>query len=321
MSLVAISLTILGLIVAALIALVGYSVFTTRRIVANAEKAAPPRGTYIEIEGNRIHYVEQGEGRPILFVHGLGAQLNHFRAPIFPLLSGYRLVALDRPGSGYSTRVRGGKATLTEQARLVAKFIDALKLDRPLLVGHSLGGAVSLMTALNHPDKVAGLALVAPLTAHRDDIPPQFQALAIRSDLKRWLLSQTLAVPKSLQYAEQTLTFVFGPQKWPDDYGTEGGGWSGLRPSHIYASGTDFVALEHEMPAIEKRYGELKMPVGILFGTADRVLEYDRHGLAMRDKVKGLELELLDGIGHMPQFVAAEKTAAFIKRMAAKSFA
>jgi pimeloyl-ACP methyl ester carboxylesterase len=313
-------LLLVALLLLGAAAVAGYWVFATRRITAYSRRMVPVRGKFIDIDGNRIHYVEQGEGRPILFVHGLGAQLHQFRHPLFPLLPGYRLVAFDRPGSGHSSRVRGGNATLTEQARITAKLIDALGLGKPLVVGHSLGGAVSLMTALNHPDKVAGLALIAPLTAHRDDIPPQFQGLAIRSDFKRWLLSNTIMVPKSLKFAEQTLVFVFGPQKWPDDYGTEGGGWAGLQPSHIYASGSDFVALEHEMPAIQARYGELNTPVGILFGTADRVIEYDRHGLSMVDKVRGLELELLDGVGHMPHFVEAEKTAAFIQRMATKAF-
>jgi pimeloyl-ACP methyl ester carboxylesterase len=58
-----------------------------------------------------------------------------------------------------------------------------------------------------------------------------------------------------------------------------------------------------------------------LFGTADRVLSYETHGLAMRDRIVGLELELLNDIGHMPQFVAADQVAAFIRRIAARAFA
>jgi len=62
------------------------------------------------------------------------------------------------------------------------------------------------------------------------------------------------------------------------------------------------------------------MPVGILFGTADRVLDYQAHGVAMQDRVAGLDLELLDGIGHMPQFVAADQVVAFIRKMAGRAF-
>ena len=80
------------------------------------------------------------------------------------------------------------------------------------------------------------------------------------------------------------------------------------------------MAVDSDMPRFIERYGEVDMPVGILFGTADRVLPYELHGLAMQDKIAGLELEMLDGIGHMPQFVAADRVVAFIRRMAGRAF-
>ena len=104
-------------------------------------------------------------------------------------------------------------------------------------------------------------------------MPPEFKGLYIRSRLKRWLMAHTLAVPAALKYAPQTLNFVFGPQKWPADYIIEGGGMVGLRPSHFYATATDTVAIEHDLARIEARYGEISMPAGILFGSADRVLD------------------------------------------------
>ncbi len=196
---------------------VGYFVLATRRIAERAERTIPPAGKFIDIGGSRIHYVETGEGRPIVFVHGLGGQLHHFRHPTFPTLPGYRLIALDRPGSGYSVRAAGASARLPEQAKVVADFIAALRLERPLLVGHSLGGAVALTAALNHPEAVSGVVTLAPLTHMEDAIRAEFRALYIRSPLKRWLIANTTAVPASLKYAPQTLYFVFGPQKWPDD--------------------------------------------------------------------------------------------------------
>ena len=106
----------------------------------------------------------------------------------------------------------------------------------------------------------------------------------------------------------------------PADYPIAGGGYSGLRPSHFYATSSDLVASGLDMPRLEARYGEIKVPVGILFGTADRVLPHKAHGLAMKDRIAGLELELLEGVGHMPQFVATDQVVAFIRRMAAKAF-
>ena len=118
--------------------------WSTRRIARQAERAVPPAGRFIEIDGERIHFIERGAGRPVLLIHGLGGTLHHMRRPLMEGFGdGFRLVALDRPGSGYSTRAAGRDGRLSEQARLIARFIEELGLERPLLVGHSLGGAIA----------------------------------------------------------------------------------------------------------------------------------------------------------------------------------
>jgi pimeloyl-ACP methyl ester carboxylesterase len=100
-----------------------------------------------------------------------------------------------------------------------------------------------------------------------------------------------------------------------------GGGWLGLRPSHYFATSTDVVAVEQDLGRIEKRYREIAMPAGILFGTDDRVLDEAVHGEPMLDKISGLDFERVEGLGHMPQFVQAERVVAFIRRIAARAFA
>jgi pimeloyl-ACP methyl ester carboxylesterase len=296
-------------------------VLVTRLITVRAERLVPATGKFVDIDGNRIHYVETGEGRPIVFLHGLGAQLHQFRHPLFGRMGpGYRLIALDRPGSGYSTRARGATGRLPEQADLVRRFIETLGLERPLLVGHSLGGAVALTLAVEHPDAISGLALLAPLTHLEPDVPKRFGSLYIASPLRRWIMAQTLAVPTSFRYAKQTLDFVFGPQAVPLDYMIEGGGWCGLRPGHFYATSSDLVAIEQDLGRIEQRYGEIAMPTGILFGAADHVLDIGIHGTPMAEKVRALDFEAVDGLGHMPQFVAVERVAAFIERIAGRAF-
>jgi len=190
-----------------------------------------------------------------------------------------------------------------------------------LLVGHSLGGAVALTVALNHPDMISGIVTLAPLTHMEDAIRAEFKGLYITSKIKRWLIAQTTAVPASLKYAPQTLDFVFGPQKWPEDYIIDGGGMLGLRPSHFFATSSDFVAIEKDLGEIEARYAEIRMPAAMMFGSADRVLDYKQHGLPMRDKIAGLDFELVDGLGHMLQFMARERVAEVIKRIAARAFA
>lgn len=300
----------------------GYFVLATRRIAGEAERAVPASGQFLALGRHRIHYVEQGQGRPILFLHGLGGQLHHFRHTLFDRLGGdFHLVAMDRPGSGYSARPAEFSGSLTEQARLVRDFIAAKGLERPLIVGHSLGGAVALALALDHPDSMSGLALLSPLTHVEDELRPEFRSLYVRSSWLRHLLANTIWVPTSLKYAPLTLAFVFGPQQPTKDYAIGGGGLAGLRPSHIYATSSDLVAIEQDLASLEARYEELKMPVGVLFGTADRVIDYRLNAEPLVGRIGNLELELVDGLGHMPQFIEPQRVDAFIRRIAARAFA
>ena len=307
------------LVAAALVVL--YLLFVTWRIRRRAEKLVMPTVKFVSVGGNRIHYVDRGQGPPILMVHGLGGTQFNFQ-PLYPGLEGdFRLVAVDRPGSGFSTRRGITPASPTEQARFLVEFMDAVGLDRPLVVGHSLGGAISLALALDHPERVAGLVLISPLTQHRDDVPPQFAALNIRSPLLRRIVAETISAPTAIRMRQQTLDFVFGPQQPPPDYAVAGGAMAALRPSHFYASSTDFSAIGDSVKASEERYGELAMPVGLVFGSADRVLEVDRHGRPFAERIADVDAVFLEGVGHMPQYSHAGEIEALIRRVAAKAFA
>ncbi|KRB30810.1 MULTISPECIES: alpha/beta fold hydrolase [Mesorhizobium] len=296
-------------------------VLATLWIAAKAQRLVPPVGKFIEIDGNRIHYVDVGEGRPIVFLHGLGAQLHHFRHTLFGHFGpGYRLIALDRPGSGYSVRANGATGRLPEQAALVRRFIERLGLETPLVVGHSLGGAVTLTLAVEHPEAISGIALLAPLTHLETRARQRFDLLYIPSRLLRWVMAYTVAIPLSLRYARPTMEFIFGPQAFPEDYMVAGGGWLGLRPGNFQATSADIVAIEQDLGRIEQRYDEIAMPAGILFGTADRVIDIRIHGEPMRGGIEGLDFEPVDGVGHMPQFVEPRRVIGFIERIGARAF-
>lgn len=322
MSAASILIALLFAVIVLALAVTAYFALATRRIVRQAEKLVPPSEKSVEVDGNRIYYVEKGEGRPILFIHGLGGHLHQLRHPLFDRFGpGYRLIALDRPGSNYSTRPEKFTGRLPEQAEMIVGFIDKLGLEKPLLVGHSLGGAVALAVALDHPDKISGLALISPYTHHNEELPPEFSNLKIRSRPLRRFVAHTFAAPLAIRNAKAVLDLVFGPQQPPADYAVEGGALALLRPQHFYGASTDAMAMELDLPRQQERYGEIRLPAGILFGSADRVLECSKQGLQMKEKLHGLDLEILEGIGHMPQYAVPEKVIAFIRRMAEKAFA
>ncbi|HEX8574173.1 MAG TPA: alpha/beta hydrolase [Allosphingosinicella sp.] len=296
--------------------LAAFSGATARKI----ERAVPRDGELVEVDGGTLHYTDCGSGPPILMIHGLGGQLRNFGRPMVDdLARDYRVVRVDRPGSGYSPRAPGASARLRVQAEAIAELIGILKLDRPLVVGHSLGGALALSLALNHPDVVGGLALIAPLTQVQsiEDVPPVFRPLVIRSPAVRRAVAWTLATPMGMMKAEEALREVFAPEPVPEDFGTEGGGLLAMRPGNFYASSSDLVDLEGELEGMVERYPTLSIPVSILYAPADNLLDSAKHGERTASEIPGAEIELVEG-GHMLPFTQPELTAAFVRRAAAR---
>jgi pimeloyl-ACP methyl ester carboxylesterase len=297
--------------------LAAFSGATARKI----ERAVPRDGELIEVDGDTLHYVDRGGSGPaIVMIHGLGGQIRNFgKAMVDDLARDYRVVLVDRPGSGYSTRAPGRSARLAVQAETIAAFIRTLKLERPLLVGHSLGGALSLSIALNHPDVVGGLALIAPLTQAEAeaDVAPVFKPLIIRSATVRRAISWTLATPMGMAKTKEVLKQIFAPEPVPEDFGTAGGGLLAMRPNNFYASSSDVVDLEGEMEPMVERYATLSLPVSILYGRGDNLLHYAKHGEQTASEIPGGEVEVVEG-GHMLPFTQPELSAAFVRRAAAR---
>ncbi|VVD82892.1 proline iminopeptidase [Pandoraea horticolens] len=289
----------------------------THRVARRAEAAVPPDGQYLDIDGERLHYVDFGQGPAVVFIHGLCGQLRNFAyLPLAALARTHRVVLVDRPGSGYSTRAAQHDGAIASQANAVARLIDTLALERPLVVGHSLGGAVSLALALDHPQRVGALALIAPLTQPVSEVPAAFRALAIRSARWRRWVGRTLAVPIGMMTGRTTLTYVFGPEDAPKDFLVRGGGVLGFRPGNFEAGSVDILAAERDMPSLAARYPALSVPVDILYGRGDRILDYRLQGETMPLASERVQLTLVDG-GHMLPVTQPEATMQWLKDVAA----
>ncbi len=304
------------LVVAALAAL---SVAIARRI----EKAAPPQGGFLDLDGERLHLLDKGAGRPLVMIHGLSGQMGNFTyALVDRLRDDFRVVAFDRPGSGYSTRAPGASAGVRAQAATLAKAIRTLGLEDPVIVGHSLGGAVALAIALDHPDCVGALALIAPATHPVRSAPPVFRGLAaLGSPPLGRFFAWTVATPAGLIGRAWGTRQVFAPEAPPADFALKGGGLLALRPGNVYASAADMIAamrLKEEIESMTRRYGSLRPPVGILFGRSDSILDWRAQGEAMKKALPALDLEIVEG-GHMLPVTQPDICAAFIRRMAAKA--
>jgi pimeloyl-ACP methyl ester carboxylesterase len=304
------------LILIAALSVAGLMLFTWR-IGRRVHAALPPKGRAVEVPGGTIHVREQGQGPAVLLIHGLGGQMAHFDYGVAEQLSDqFRVITVDRPGSGHSARAASTSADLSAQASDLAALIDTLQLGPTIVAGHSLGGAVALTLALEHPHRVAAVGLIAPLTHAQDTVPDVFRALTIRSRPLRTLFAWTLAIPGTISRSPQVLAQVFGPEAVPHDFATRGGGLLSLRPSQFLAASADLQALAGRLPAIEARYPELDVPVAVLFGRDDRILDWKANGEAFVAKVPGATLQLVEG-GHMLPVTNPGLTVSFIRELAA----
>lgn len=139
------------------------SVLVRRLERMELEQVAKP-GKTIDIDGLLLHYVEQGEGHPVILIHGLGGSTYNLRHTIPTLAQHFRVLAVDMLGFGYSGRPPDADYSLTAQSRLILKFMDRLNIPVADVIGHSLGGMVAMRLAASYPQRVCRLVLVASPT-------------------------------------------------------------------------------------------------------------------------------------------------------------
>lgn len=302
----------LGGLLALLAALALFAWTTNRRIDAGFK----PQGRFIDVPGARLHVVDHGTGPVILMVHGLGGHVRHFTYGVEKLLSNnFRVIAVDRPGSGHSLRHQAAGASMQAQADALDALLDQLGVPQATVVGHSLGGAISLMLAARHPHRVKALALVAPLTHTPEGLPAPFRGLDITQPALRKFVAWTFAVPGFIARSPAIMTALFSPETHPKDFATRAGGLMSLKPSQFIAASTDLAAIPDSLPALEASYAHLKLPVAMLYGRGDLVLDPQLHAHAFVAKVAHTQLTLVDG-GHMLPVTQVAQTAAFIEAVA-----
>jgi pimeloyl-ACP methyl ester carboxylesterase len=288
-----------GLLAVGALALAGAAIIVNHRSAA-AERAHPPRGSFVTSEDVRLHYVECGSGPPVVFLHGNGAMIEDM------LISGvidrtarsFRAIAFDRPGFGHTERPRGSSWTAAAQAALLPRAFALLGIDRPIVVGHSWGTMVALALALDHPGHVSGLVLASGYyypTARADAVLFSPPAIPLLGDI----LCYTVAPLIGEAMAPRMFKKMFAPQPVPCRFEQEFPVGLVVRPSQIRASSEDASNMITDAKALSERYTELSCPVAILAGDADGVVDYQKQALRLHEELDGSTLDIFAGVGHM----------------------
>ena len=301
-----------------LISLIALSAIVTVLISQKIKRSIPKFGKITTLKDAEIHWYETGHGRPIIMLHGLAGNLRNFTYALTDKLNqDFRVIAIDRAGCGWSKRSRPESATLNEQARIISEFIKKEKIEKPLIVGHSLGGAIALTLALEHKDKISGLALICPVTQMIDDIPDIFRFLNISNKWFRVFLAYTLSSLIGILTREKSFKTAFSPEPVCDRFAIKGGGDFALSSNSFIKTSEDLTFAISSAPSVVGRENELKLPIGVLFGEDDEILDAKLHGEKFSE-LTGAELKILPNKGHMLPLTEPKVCAEFIHLMMQK---
>jgi pimeloyl-ACP methyl ester carboxylesterase len=268
------------------------------------ERANPPIGHFMDVDGVRLHYIERGQGQPLVLLHGNGTMIQDFdTSGLVDLASSrYRVIVFDRPGYGYSARPRGGKSWNPKaQAHLVHKALQRLGIEQPIVVGHSWGTLVALSLALEYPAYVRSLVLLSGyyFPTVRLDVPLfSLPAVPVLGDIVRYTISPLLG----RMMWPGLLRIMFGPPAVPQRFG-EFPVWMALRPKQLRASAAESGLMIPSVFTLRSRYRELKMPLTIMAGADDRFVSANRHSARLHDALPQSDLRLVEGAGHMVHHV------------------
>ncbi len=285
-----------------------------------AERANPPRGRFITVDGVRLHCIEQGQGSPILLLHGNGATAEDFAISgvLDRLSASHRVIAIDRPGFGYSERPRARDWSPEAQAALMVSACAALGVERPVVVGHSWGTLVALRIALDHPTAVGGLALLSGYytPTPRLDVPAfSISAIPILGDVLRYTIGPLLG----WLMAPSAFKRLFQPSPVSKRFKERFPTGLSLRPSQLRATAADTAQMIQGAAAIQARLAELDLPLLIMAGTGDKIVDFKTQSEGLHEKLPRSALHAVTDAGHMVHHIAPIAVAAAIERLAARA--
>jgi len=236
-----------------------------------------------------VHYLEAGQGPVLVLVHGLGSSAEVWRDSMRRLARGYRVVALDLPGYGKSDKPRSDYS-IEYQAAVLNDFIDALGAGKVALVGNSMGGWVSAITALNHPEKVSHLILVDSAGLRRDAAASTINLNpATKEEMRTLLLSL---------FADK----AFVTEKLVNDQ------WE-YRKDIRYTVKATLESFKSKQPLLDDRLKNIKVPTLIIWGREDTLTPF-AYAERFAKGIPGSKLVVIDNTGHIPQ---VEKPEAFYR--------
>jgi pyruvate dehydrogenase E2 component (dihydrolipoamide acetyltransferase) len=274
---------------------------------AVAASAAAPRTEVAELaDGTKIAALMAGPAdatETIVFLHGLGGSQSTWASVLGNFAEDYRIVAVDLPGHGASDRPAPASTdySVPGLAATIGELLEKLELAPAVLIGHSLGGVTALQLALDRPKLVRALALV--------------NSAGLGSEISGELLDRIESAP-SRDEARRLLELFFQDRRFVLDRGIDDMHVARSAPGAddaVKAIAASAFTRQGQTLVLTDRLGELEIPLLVIWGELDRVLP-STHAVAAATAVPTAWLEIMEGVGHVPQVEAAPTFAAIVNR-------
>jgi len=260
------------------------------------------KGKFVLVDNKKVHYLEQGEGKPIILIHGFLYHTVMWKKNMEDLAKKFKVYAIDLWGWGYSERLKDLNYSFDGYAKQIVGFMDALKIPRASLVGQSMGGGISVYVAAHFPDRVDKLILVDPT------VIPYPMTTTGRVYQLPYVGEFLNAIPGNALFKKNIQTvWFYDPQKVTDDYVEEV-----ARPTTIKGSldGMMFilrnVLKEPYVEAEAQKLAQLNKPILIIHGREDKAIPLDR-SQKLNALWKGSQLVIFEKAGHTPHEEYPEK--------------
>jgi len=256
-------------------------------------------GKFLDLAGRRTHFVERGEGRPIVLIHGFNLDLHTWTKNLDSLATRFKVYAPDLWGQGYSTRqlTEYGYDLFEEQIRL---FMEALDIQKASLVGHSMGGGTAIVFALRNPDRVDRLVLLDS-AGIPTKLPFRSRVFRLRGVAE---LLMSLPTDRIRRMNLEDIWIRDRESLTEDSYSefTRYQKIEGTTEALLSILRADFFnTLEDEI----RELGQLGIPTLIVWGREDVSLPV-RNAEEMNHLIQGSRLEILDDAGHLANFDRAD---------------
>jgi pimeloyl-ACP methyl ester carboxylesterase len=267
----------------------------------------------IDIAGVKTYVADAGDGPPVLLIHGYGDTADGWRRVVPGLLRDHRVVALDMPPFGRSEEPPKGKL-LDFYSEFFPTFLDEVELDDATVIAHSLGGAVALRLAIENPERVNRLGLVAPaglgnappwwwhaLTARALwqgalAIPSPFTTPLVRQGLKSFLSLRLFADPNRLGREIRHLVDMHGTRQ---DLGK------------LLAAG--HACIDSYTGRLLEESAKLEIPLWMLWGRQDGLVP-SMHARAFARAHPDAKVHVLDDCGHYPHIELPQRFNSLLRK-------